>query len=53
MAASEDQTEPIILNLILIEDGFVDPRLEGSKISLCSVEARTPADPVDGLEARR
>jgi hypothetical protein len=54
MAAGEDQAESIILNLLLIEGRFVDARLDvGSKISLCSVEARAPAHPVDGLEACR
>jgi len=54
MAAAEDQAEAIVLNLLLIEGRFVDARLDvGSKISPCSVEARAPAHPVDGLEACR
>jgi hypothetical protein len=54
MAADEDQAESIVLNLLLIERHFVDARLDVvSKISLCCVEARAPAHPVDGLEACR
>jgi hypothetical protein len=44
MATGEDQAEAIVLNLLLIERRFVDARLDvGSKISLCSVEARAGA----------
>ena len=66
IAAGEDQTEAIIFDLlvIVIEGSFVDtPFVDAHfqfdvimverKISLCSVEARAPADPVDGLEACR
>jgi hypothetical protein len=54
MTARKNQAQPIILNLLLIEARFVDTRLDvGSKISLCSVEARAAAHPVDGLEACR
>jgi hypothetical protein len=64
MAAGEDQTEAIILDLVIIdclaiylfdtEGSFVDARLRVEhKISLCSVQVRAPAHPIDGLEACR
>ena len=58
MAAGEDQTEAIIFDLLVIfaltEGSFVDARFHiVQKISLRSVEARAPAYPIDGLEARR
>src|SRR5208283_728079 len=54
MATREDQTEAIILDLLLIEGNVVDARFHvGNKISLCSIEARAPAHNVYGLEACR
>src|SRR5260370_12645544 len=59
MAAGEDETEAIIFDLLVIhllvtEGSFVDVRFGVErKISLCSVEARPPAHPIDGLEACR
>jgi hypothetical protein len=58
MAASEDQTEAIIFDLLVIfistEGSFVDVRFGVErKISPFSVGARAVAHPIDGLEARR
>ena len=59
MAAGEDQTEAIVLDLFISglfisARSVVDARFHvGNKISLCPVEARAPADHVDGLEACR
>ena len=58
MAAGENQTEAIVLNLISISTfpfgDVVDARFHvGNKISLCSIEARAPAHRVYGLEACR
>ena len=58
MAAGEDQTEAIVFDLLVIfiytEGSFVDARFNVErKISLCSVEPRAPAHPIDGLEACR
>ncbi len=54
MATSEDQTEAIILDLLVIftEGSVADARLDvGNNISLHSIEARAPAHDVDGFEA--
>src|SRR5208282_2925742 len=54
MAAGEDQTEAIVLDLFISSGSVVDARFHvGNKISLCAVEARAPTDYVDGLEACR
>src|ERR1043166_1862967 len=54
MTASEDQTESIVFDLLLIDGSFVDARFHiERKISLCSVEACAPAHPIDSLEACR
>ena len=54
MAASEDQTEAIIFNLLVVERSFVDARFQLERnIVLRSVEARSPAHHIDGLEACR
>jgi hypothetical protein len=54
MAAGENQTEAIVLNLFVIERSGVVARFHmGNKISLCSIEARAPAHSVYGLEACR
>ena len=59
MAAGEDQTEAIVLDLFLFNlfsaaGSVVDARFHmRDKISLCSVEARTSAHSVYGLEACR
>src|ERR1700726_4278534 len=59
MTAGKHEAQPNILNLLVIEPRIIDTRLDdarldaGSKISLCSVEARAPAHRVDGLEASR
>src|ERR1700679_1017476 len=52
VAAGKDQAEAIIFDLLVTEGLFVNACLDvGSKISLCSVEVRAPAHPVDRLEA--
>lgn len=57
MAARKDQTETIVLdlfvpNLFNLAGSVVDTRFHvGNKISLCSIEARSPAHSVYGLEA--
>ncbi len=59
MAAGEDQTEAIVLNLFipaLFISNLSLPAARfhmGNKISLCSIEARAPAHSVYGLEACR
>ena len=59
VAAGEDETEAIVVNFFianfLIPGGGVgDARFDmGDEITLCSIEARAPADDVDGLEAGR
>src|SRR5215471_11059956 len=59
MAAGEDQTESIVLDLVILDlfnlvGSVVDARFHvGNKISLCSIEARAPAHSVYGLEACR
>ena len=59
MAAGEDQTEAIVLDLFISglsnsAESAVEALFHmGDKISLCPVEARAPADRVDGLEPRR
>ena len=54
MAAGEDQTESIIVDLFIGEGSVVYARFNMSnKISLCSIEARAPAHSVYGLEAPR
>ena len=58
MAAGEDQAEAIVFDLLVIfiftGGRFVEVRFGVErKISLCSVEARAPAHPIDGLETCR
>jgi hypothetical protein len=59
MAAGEDETKAIVLDLLFLRrflrrflSRFIDARFNVSRnISLCSVEARPSAHPVNGLEA--
>ena len=59
MATGEDQTEAIIFDLLVIDlfvmqGSFIDARFcIERKIFLGSVDARAPAHPIYGLEARR
>ncbi len=55
MAAGEDETQPIVLDLIIpfiFAGSVVGARFHmGNQISLCSIEARAPAHSVYSLEA--
>jgi hypothetical protein len=59
MAAGENQTEAIVVNLLILDlfvsaRNVVEARFHmGNKIPLSSIEARAPAHSVDGLEACR
>jgi hypothetical protein len=54
MAAGENKSEAIVLNLFILKGRIVDARFHmGNEISLCSIEAHAPAHSVYGLEACR
>ena len=53
MSTGEDETEAVVLDVLIVVRRLVDARLEEEReVFLCAVEARPPAQSVYGFEAR-